>query len=306
MPWWTCGAGAGAAVRRSGVVAVGASNQAVLNGGLNGMDVPGVPMTRRWRGAEADHPKRRPCVRDADFFGAAGIRIVAGRDFTERDADDAAFVAIINESMARFYFGSPKAPRSAGRSISRIDARRRKKSSASPMITCGRRRAIRRSNSALLPYRHPEAINRDCRSRLRVMLVAVRAAGNPLTIASAVRTEIRHIDPMLPVIKINTTDQQLDDVLAQDRLVASLSTALSVIAVFLASLGLFGLLTYRVARRTNEIGVRLAFGATRGSVLRMVLAESGRLVAIGLVAGVVAAAVLAPVRIVALVRDHCH
>src|SRR4029450_12357774 len=83
------------------------------------------------------------------------------------------------------------------------------------------------------------------------------------------------------------------DVRSKDRLVASLSTALSVIAVFLASLGLFGLLSYRVARRTNEIGVRLAFGATRGSVLRMVLAESGRLVAAGLVVGVVAAAMLA-------------
>jgi ABC-type antimicrobial peptide transport system permease subunit len=104
---------------------------------------------------------------------------------------------------------------------------------------------------------------------------------------------MREVDPLLPVLRINTTEQQLDDVLAQDRLVTSLSTALSAIALFLASLGLFGLLSYRVARRTNEIGVRLAFGATRGSVLRMVLAESGRLVAVGLVVGVAAAAILA-------------
>ncbi len=106
------------------------------------------------------------------------------------------------------------------------------------------------------------------------MLVAIRTSGAPLAIADAVRAEIRAIDPLLPILRINTTEQQLDDVLAQDRLVASLSTALGAIAMFLASLGLFGLLSYRVARRTNEIGVRLAFGATRGAVLRMVLARA--------------------------------
>src|ERR1044072_4768616 len=125
------------------------------------------------------------------------------------------------------------------------------------------------------------------------MLIGVRAGGDPLAVAEAVRREIRSINPMLPILKTNTTEQQLDDVLAQDRLVPSLSSALSGIAMFLASLGLFGVLSYRVARRTNEIGVRLAFGATRGSVLRMVLAESGRLVMAGLFVGIVGATVLA-------------
>ena len=147
--------------------------------------------------------------------------------------------------------------------------------------------------SNYFPYRHPEAINRGQNSRLRVMLIAIRTAGAPLAIADAVRAEIRAIDPLLPILRINTTEQQLDDVLGQDRLVASLSTALGAMAMFLASLGLFGLLSYRVARRTNEIGVRLAFGATRGAVLRMVLGESGRLIAAGLVVGVIATVMLA-------------
>jgi ABC-type antimicrobial peptide transport system permease subunit len=97
----------------------------------------------------------------------------------------------------------------------------------------------------------------------------------------------------LPVLRINTTDQQLDDVLAQDRLVAQLSIALGTIATFLSSLGLFGLLSYRVARRTNEIGVRLAFGATRGAVLRMVVGESGRLISAGMMVGLLASLMLA-------------
>jgi len=276
-----------------GVVAVGGSNQAVLNGGTTGSGRSSVPMT-----VDGEPPK--PTTRSGgrvfvtpDFFNAAGIRIVAGRDFTERDAGNAALVSIINESMARFYFGSPEA------AIARMVHFQGSTKEAQQIVgvvsdyvrTTPRNPDI--EFSTYFPYRHPEAINKGLQTRLRVMLVAVKASGNPLTIAGAVRTELRNIDPLLPVIKINTTEQQLDDVLSQDRLVASLSTALSAIAVFLASLGLFGLLSYRVARRTNEIGVRLAFGATRGSVLRMVLAESGRLIAVGLVAGVVAAAILA-------------
>jgi ABC-type antimicrobial peptide transport system permease subunit len=150
------------------------------------------------------------------------------------------------------------------------------------------------SFSNFFPYRHPEAMNRGQQlSRLRVMLIAIKTAGDPLALAEPVRAQIQAIDPLLPILRINTTEQQLDDVLGQDRLVASLSTALSAMAVFLASLGLFGLLSYRVARRTNEIGVRLAFGATRGAVLRMVLGESGRLIAMGLVVGVIATVMLA-------------
>jgi ABC-type antimicrobial peptide transport system permease subunit len=77
--------------------------------------------------------------------------------------------------------------------------------------------------------------------------------------------------------------------LAQDRLVATLSSWLGLLAVILASVGLFGLVSYRAARRTSEIGVRLAFGATRPDVLMMILRESGRLVAIGLAVGIASA-----------------
>ena len=276
-----------------GVIAVGGSNQAVLNGGTTGSGRPSVLLT-----IDGEPPK--PTTRGGgrvfvtpNFFNAAGIRLVAGRDFTERDAGDGAFVSIITESMARFYFGEPAA--AVGRMVHFGGATKQAQQIVGVVSdyvrTSPRNQQIEFSN--YFPYRHPEAINKGLQTRLRVMLVAVRAAGNPLAIANAVRTEMRNIDPLLPVIKINTTEQQLDDVLAQDRLVASLSSALSGIAVFLASLGLFGLLSYRVARRTNEIGVRLAFGATRGSVLRMVLAESGRLIAVGLAIGVIASLMLA-------------
>jgi putative ABC transport system permease protein len=88
---------------------------------------------------------------------------------------------------------------------------------------------------------------------------------------------------------VNTIDQQMDDVLARDRLVAALSSFLGASALLLSSLGVFGLVSYHVARRTNEIGVRLALGATPGRVLRLILRDSGRLVALGLVCGLAVA-----------------
>jgi predicted lysophospholipase L1 biosynthesis ABC-type transport system permease subunit len=139
------------------------------------------------------------------------------------------------------------------------------------------------------PYRDPEALNRGAQSRLRVMLIVLRTAGPPLALADRVRQELRAIDPALPVLRINTVDQQVDEVLARDRLLAALSSFLGGSALLLSSVGLFGLVSYHVARRTNEIGLRLAVGATRSGVPRMILADSSRLVASGLVCGLAAA-----------------
>ena len=276
-----------------GVVAVGASNQAVLNGGAIGTGVPAVLMT-----VIGEPPKPTPLGAGrvfvtAGFFDAAGIQFVAGRDFAERDTADAPPVTILNASMAKFYFGSEAA--ALGRMVQFPGPFKEPHEVIGVVRDFVRTTPRHQSHgfSSFFPYRHPEARNRGQQlSRLRVMLIAIRTAGDPLAIAESVRAELRAIDPLLPILRINTTAQQLDDVLSQDRIVASLSTALGSTAMVLASLGLFGLLSYRVARRTNEIGVRLAFGATRASVLGMVITESGRLVLAGIVAGVIAAVVL--------------
>ncbi len=276
-----------------GVVAVGASNQAVLNGGAIGTGVPVVLMT-----VVGEPPKPTPLGAGRvfvtpGFFDAAGIRFVAGRDFAERDSADAPPVTILNASMAKFYFGSEAA--AVGRMV-QVPGPFKEPHQVVGVVRDFVRTTPRHQSdsfSNFFSYRHPEARNRGQQlSRLRVMLIAIKSAGDPLTLAESVRAEIRAIDPLLPILRINTTAQQLDDVLSQDRLVASLSTALGATAMILATLGMFGLLSYRVARRTNEIGVRLAFGATRRSVLGMVVAESGRLVLAGMMAGVVAAVML--------------
>ncbi len=100
------------------------------------------------------------------------------------------------------------------------------------------------------------------------------------------REELRKVAPNLPVLRVNSIEDQLDDVLVQERLIATLSGFFGVLAALLASLGLYGVMSYTAARRTREIGVRLALGATRTGVQRMVLKESLLLVMAGLAIGV--------------------
>jgi ABC-type antimicrobial peptide transport system permease subunit len=123
-------------------------------------------------------------------------------------------------------------------------------------------------------------------ARLNNMVVLVRAVGAAETIASRVRSELAVIDPGLPVIGVDTIEQQLDDVLAQDRLVAGLAVAAGLVVAILTCLGLYGVMSYVTARRTREIGIRVALGATRSGVISMVIGESGRLVVAGVVLGV--------------------
>ena len=121
--------------------------------------------------------------------------------------------------------------------------------------------------------------------RLRWMCVAIRTAGEPTVLADRVRQELRAIDPALPVMKIDTVDEQLDAVLFQDRLITNLAVTFGLLAAALAAGGLGATLFYAVARRTKEIGVRVALGASRAVVLRMVLGETFALVLAGIALG---------------------
>jgi ABC-type antimicrobial peptide transport system permease subunit len=118
------------------------------------------------------------------------------------------------------------------------------------------------------------------------MCLAIRTNAAALTLAARIRGELRAIDPRLAVAEIETMDQQRDRVLSRERLIATLSALFAVIAALLASIGLYGVVSFLVARRTNEIGVRLALGASRGRVARMILESSFLLLLPGLAAGV--------------------
>ena len=210
-----------------------------------------------------------------------GISLVAGREFTENDTAAAPRGVILSQTMARYYFGdrNPIGRRIAfpedGASTTEIIGVARDFTGGTP------REVLQRPSQTYFSYRDKEAAR-----RLRSMTIAVRTAGDPRAMIATLRRELRNVDPNLPVLKVDTVDEQLNDVLAQERLVASLSAFFGGLALLLVCVGLYGVISFTVARRTSEIGIRLALGATRQQVLWSVLNESLRLVAAGIAIGV--------------------
>lgn len=268
-----------------GVVSAGAANQSVLSGLTFPPGTPSVPMRVDGEPTKTSTRGGFRTFITPGFFSTLGVKLIAGRDFTEQDIEAAPRVTILNESMARYYFGDRNPIGRIVRFAGTPKVLTEVVGVTADWVKGTPRAGAQAEFATYFPYRDPEALNRGAQTRLRVMLIVMRTAVDPLALAPAVRRELRAIDPLLPVLRINTTEQQLDDVLAQDWLIAVLSSTLGAIALVLACLGLFGLISYRVARRTNEIGLRMALGATRGSMLGMVLSESGRLVAIGVALG---------------------
>ncbi|PYR58706.1 MAG: hypothetical protein DMF85_09975, partial [Acidobacteria bacterium] len=121
----------------------------------------------------------------------------------------------------------------------------------------------------------------------------VRANGNPTALFSAIRGEIGRFDPKLTILSVKTAQALVDENIVAERLIAKFSTLFGALTVLLAAIGLYGVMSYAVARRTSEIGIRMALGARQGTVASMVLGEILVLAAIGCGFGLVSALVLA-------------
>jgi predicted permease len=212
------------------------------------------------------------------FVETMGMRLLAGRDFTEGDKTTSPKVAIINENMARRVFGGQNP---IGQHFGRGSGAPTTELEIVGVINNATDRTPY-DRTRMMYYR---PYSQDL-GHLLSMCLAVRTAGSPKSVAASVRQELRDIDPSLPVLRIDTVDEQLNDSLVEERLVASLASFFGGLAVLLACLGLYGVVSYAVVRRTSEIGIRLALGATRGRVLAMVLKQSLLLVAIGIAGGV--------------------
>ncbi len=163
-----------------------------------------------------------------------GVPVIAGREFTERDADPAPPVVMINETLARHYFG---AENPVGRSVGFGPA-----SNGTPETIVGVVRNFEGGTPRAVglqqfrtyyPYR-----DRESQRRIAIMMIAIRTAGDPSAMTTPVRQEIAKSEPNLPVLKIDTVDEQLADVLSQDRLIAGLAGFFGSVALLLAGLGL--------------------------------------------------------------------
>ena len=240
----------------------------------------GVDMSLRVDGVAPD-PDATVFVNDVteDYFTATGTRLLRGRDFGPEDSPGSAPVAIVNDALVRHYFG--------GRDPigQRVSAGNRGSLEVVGVVATTKYQSLRENDSPII-YVH--ALQSAGGGGLNLI---VKAAGDPMSTGAAVRRAIQDIAPA-PVTPPETLSSQIDRTLIVERLIARVLGLFALLAIVLAAAGLYGVLAYNTARRTREIGIRLALGATPHAVLRPVLAESVKLTAIGIAMGVPAALAL--------------
>jgi predicted permease len=212
------------------------------------------------------------------FFATMGIPLQRGRGFTARDDLQAPKVVILNEAAARRLFPD-------GDAVGRRIGNSFEKSGELEIIG-----VVRDTKYSSLRDPGPPTMYRPSwQGTSRRANIVLRTAGDPLALTQAVRKAMQELAPTLPIKEFTSQTDQIAKRVEQERLFATAYTAFGGLALLLACIGLFGLMSYNVARRTTEIGVRMALGAQRRTVVGMVLRESMWLVAIGAVLGVAAA-----------------
>ncbi len=242
------------------------------------LHMPGLPQTPESIGVFTNVVTR-------DYFRGLHIKLRHGREFSPADTAAAPRVAVVNEGLARFYFGRTDV---VGQTVS---FRPREGTAPKPIEIVGvvedvmqvsLREPAPRTLYTLLAQ-EPEPSPR--------MMVEIRTGGDVSALAASVRATVRDLSRSAVVDYVRTMETQIDDSLVRERVLARLSTTFGMLALLLAAVGLYGVVSFDMTRRRKEIGVRLAIGATRAQVMSRVLADTLRVATLGVAAGVAAALV---------------
>jgi len=219
------------------------------------------------------------------FFAALGIPVLAGRGFEERDGllvlstpDESPYrVALVNETFARRYFGG-QSPLGRHVGIGQDPG------TPMPIEIVGLVKDVK--YAAIREEASPQIFFPFVKAKgLESVTAYVKVEGPVAPVLARVRKEIAAMDPGLALYDVGTMEEQVSRSIRNERLIASLSGSLSVVATLLSIVGLYGVMAHNVTRRTREIGIRLALGALRSRVARGVLREAALLIALGLVLG---------------------
>jgi predicted permease len=209
-----------------------------------------------------------------DYFQAVGLAIIEGRGFTPDDGRFGSRTTIINRTMARRFFPAG----AVGKRWTSSDALE----PDSPVIVG----VVEDAKYVDVRGATPNMVYRMAGATAEVLgNLEIRTAGAPASLAPTVRQVLSELEPALPVFDIVPLDQRVNRFLTNDRLIASLTSAFGLVALLLACLGLYGTISYGVARRIAELGLRMALGADRATVAWLVIREALTLVAIGAALG---------------------
>jgi predicted permease len=258
-----------------GVQYAGLSNSVplTLNINTNSIFVEGQPEQRG-----ANVPSASTSSASPGFIPALGTRLLQGRDFTEQDGETQQRYAIVNETFARrFWHGQPV-----------VGKRFSMQSATGPwieivgLIQDGKYFSL---SEAATPFVY---LNLRPQSGEYLTLI-VRTAGEPQSALAAIRREFQQLDATLPVYNIKTLTEHMDLPLFPARVAATLLGSFGLLALLLAAIGIFGVMSYAVTQRTREIGIRVALGAPAGNILRLIVGHGLRLTVIGLGIGLACA-----------------
>ena len=225
------------------------------------------------------------------YFETAGISIVAGRPISPSDTATSLKVAVVNQTLARHFF--PKGI-ALGHSLA-IDI----DSAKGPWQIVGIARDTRAGNprspdtammtyvplAQIEPYTPAGSSAREENQDRFAGVILLRTSGDPSARAADLRAAVASVDPNLPLLSVTTISDEVSRLMGNDQLSASLTGIFALLALLLAAIGLYGVMSYNVAQRTNEIGVRLALGAQRENVLWIILREALLLLSAGVVLG---------------------
>jgi len=253
-----------------GVRAVAATQTPILNGDNWDMSIT-VP------GYQPKEGENAPNVTTVNpgYFGALGIPLLAGREFRASDDMAAPRVAVVNETFAQVYFGTANP---LGRQFTFNSDTTKRPIEIVGVAKDSKYADVREQKQRFIfcPY------GQQYDASIGALTYYLRTSQDPQSIASALRQAVREADASLPVYNLKTMQRQIDDDMFADRVVTLLSGVFGVLATALAAIGLYGVLSYTVTRRTREIGIRIALGARRGDVLGLVLREVAILAVIGI------------------------